>query len=162
MAVRAIHAFRVSLQSDPTVYRALGSSIGNQIVYREIEIRSTASLERLAAVIVTAFNFEFDHAFGFYSELTGRNALRSDPRYELFRDIGESTDSQSVKHTTVGEAFSKPKHKMLFLFDYGDEWRFVVELLRIGTPEKGMRYPRLTKVDGTAPKQYPDPEQTIH
>jgi len=162
MASRTIHIFRVCLQGDPTVYRALGRSLGTRIVYREIEIRSIASLERLAAVIVTAFNFDFDHAFGFYSELSGRNVLRSEPRYEVFRDLGERTDSLSVKHTTVGDAFSKPGHTMLFLFDYGDEWRFVVELLRIGTAEKGTRYPRLTKVHGVAPEQYPESARTVH
>jgi hypothetical protein len=162
MASRTIHAFRVSLQGDPTVYRALGRTHRNDTIYREVEIRSFASLERLAAVIVTAFNFDFDHAFGFYSELSGTNVLRSEPRYELFRDIGERMDSLSVKHTSVGEAFSAPGHTMLFLFDYGDEWRFVVELLRIATPEKGIRYPRVTKVQGTAPEQYPDSDWTVH
>jgi len=163
MPARTFHAFRVSLQEAPTVYRALGRSLGDgPTVYREIEIRSSASLERLAAVIVTAFQFDFDHTFGFYSELSGRNILRSEPRYEVFRDIGERTDSLSVKHTSVGEAFFKPRHKMLFLFDYGDEWRFVVELLRIGTAEKGIRYPRVISIYGIAPEQYPDPERTVH
>ena len=38
-------------------------------VYREIEIESTKSLYDLAAAIVQAFDFDFDHAFGFYSKL---------------------------------------------------------------------------------------------
>lgn len=149
MADRTTHTFRVSLQSDPSIYR-------------EIEITSTTSLYRLALAIVAAFVFDFDHAFGFYTKLTGRDILRSEPRYELFRDMGESTDSLSVRKTKVDEAFEEPGHKMLFLFDYGDDWRFVVELLSVNLAKKGTRYPRLVSHKGAAPEQYPDPDRTVH
>jgi hypothetical protein len=35
-----------------------------------------------AKAIVQAFGFEFDHAFGFCSKLTGRNVIRSQLKYE--------------------------------------------------------------------------------
>jgi hypothetical protein len=38
-------------------------------IYRDIEIESTRSLYDLAAAIVQAFGFDFDHAFGFFSNL---------------------------------------------------------------------------------------------
>ena len=149
MADRTTHTFGVSLQDDSSIYR-------------EIEIISTTSLHRLAAAIVAAFDFAFDHAFGFYSRLTGRDILRSDPRYELFRDTGESTESLSVKRTAVADAFEEPGQLMLFLFDYGDDWRFVIELLRIGPAQKGTRYPRVVAQQGAAPEQYPEADQTVH
>ena len=51
-------------------------------LYRDIELPSSKSLEDLAAAIVDAFGFDFDHAFGFYSNLKGdysrgRGALRA-------------------------------------------------------------------------------------
>jgi hypothetical protein len=149
MADRTTHIFRVSLQGDPSIYR-------------EIEITSTTSLYRFAAAIVAAFGFDFDHAFGFYAKLTGRNILRSEPRYELFRDMGESTDSLSVRKTKLDDAFEVPGHKMLFVFDYGDDWRFVVELLSVSLAKKGTRYPRVVTQKGAAPEQYPDPDRTVH
>jgi hypothetical protein len=149
MANRTAHAFRVSLQDDSSIYR-------------EIEIVSTTSLYRLAAAILAAFGFDLDHAFGFYTNLTGRDVLQSEPRYELFHDMGARTDALSVRKTMVDEAFEEPGHKMLFLFDYGDDWRFVVELLRIGPARKGARYPRLVSHRGAAPQQYPDPDSTVH
>jgi hypothetical protein len=45
---------------------------------------------------------------------------------------------------------------MLFLFDYGDDWRFVVELVKLGEKQPGARYPRLLGTSGNAPAQYPD------
>ena len=39
--------------------------------------------------------------------------------------MGES-DARSVKRTRISEAFPKVGTKMIFLFDYGDDWRFRV------------------------------------
>ena len=55
----------------------------------------------LAQAIVRAFDFQFDHAFGFYSALTGREVMRAQPKYEVFADMGERDDSGSVKRTRV-------------------------------------------------------------
>ena len=48
--------FRVSLDKD---------------VYRDIEIPGSQSLHDFAEAIVKAYDFDFDHAFGFYSKVTG-------------------------------------------------------------------------------------------
>jgi hypothetical protein len=52
-------------------------------VYRDIEIEAKSSLYALAEAITNAFKFDFDHAFGFFSRLTG-NVFASPVRYELF------------------------------------------------------------------------------
>ncbi|HEY3619524.1 MAG TPA: hypothetical protein VGK96_22180 [Candidatus Sulfotelmatobacter sp.] len=90
-------------------------------VYRDIEIEAKSSLYALAEAITNAFKFDFDHAFGFFSRLTG-NVFESPVRYELFADSDASGKSHSVKRTTVARAFPRVGSKMLFLFDYGDEW----------------------------------------
>jgi hypothetical protein len=41
------------------------------IIYRDIEIAGTGSLHTLAQAIVRSFDFNFDHAFGFYSKVKG-------------------------------------------------------------------------------------------
>lgn len=60
-------------------------------IYRDLEIASTSSLHTLAQAIVRFFDFDFDHAFGFYSKLKG-NIYDSPVRYELFVDIGEGEE----------------------------------------------------------------------
>src|SRR6187397_3024020 len=68
-------------------------------LYRDIELPSSGSLEDLAAAIVSAFGFDFDHAFGFYSNLKG-DYYRSEERYELFADLGEANEGVgSVRRT---------------------------------------------------------------
>lgn len=135
--------------------RVLRASLKPRL-YREVEVASTASLHALAAAIVGAFHFDFDHAFGFYSKLTGR--YHDSPRkYELFSDSGDADPGVgSVKKTAVSKAFPKVGKKMLFLFDYGDGWRFTLELVKLGEKEAGTRYPRLVGTSGKAPAQYPD------
>jgi hypothetical protein len=127
-------------------------------LYRDIEIESTASLYSLALAITQAFGFDFDHAFGFFSRLTGR-VFASPVRYELFADDAIGGASRSVRDTTVADAFPRLGSKMLFLFDYGDEWRFRVEVVGRGEAAAGTAYPRVAASVGKAPEQYPDPEE---
>jgi len=116
MTSAGTHAFRVSLKPK---------------LYRDIEIASNDMLCDLAAAIAAAFGFHFDHPYGFYSLLKG-NILRSPVKYELFADmddIGEESDAGSVEQTRIGDVFRKTGRKMTFLFDYGDNWEFLVELI---------------------------------
>jgi hypothetical protein len=135
-ATATIHIFRVSLRAR---------------LYRDIEISSTATLHDLAESIVRAFDFDFDHAFGFFSKLTG-NVFQSPIRYELFTD---GASSKSVKRTKIEQAFPTVGSKMTFLFDYGDEWGFKVEVTGISKPEPKARYPKVIKTVGTSLPQYP-------
>jgi hypothetical protein len=135
------HIVRVALQDEP-------------IIYREIEVESRKTLSDLAEAIVHAFDFEFDHAFGFYSKLTGRDVMRSQLKYELFVDMGEQTTGKSVRKTRVADAFPDVGHTMLFMFDYGDDWRFVVEVIGRGEKAAKTPYPKVLKTVGQAPKQY--------
>ena len=147
------HIFRISIIDD----------YEDTECYREIEILVGYSLSSFAEGIVTVFNFDFDHAFGFYSDLTDAY-LQSRVRYELFADMDDADSyadasgeakGLSVKKTKVGKAFTEPGQKMQFIFDYGDEWRFLVELIGAGEKKKGRRYPLVLKEVGEAPEQYP-------
>jgi hypothetical protein len=144
MAVESgTHILRVTLADDPSVHR-------------DIEIDSGHSLYRLAEAIVRAFDFDFDHAFGFYSGKTARTLMSAHPRYELFADMDGGSDAGSVRETPVAEAFPKPGHRLTFLFDYGDEWLFRVEMTGTGRKAARTRYPKVLARVGPSPPQYPE------
>ena len=146
MAPTSTHIFRVSL-------------LRTAKIYRDIEIASSASLHDLASAIVDAFDFDFDHPFGFYSGKTPRTLMRADPKYELFADMDDmDSDALSVEQTTVATAFPKPRHQMTFLFDYGDEWLFKVILTRTGQQAPETQYPKVLATQGASPEQYPNPD----
>ena len=127
---------------------------------RKIKISGSRSLYEFARVITKAFGFSFDHAFGFYDSFGSlRDAKKA---YELFVDIGEEATTpvtDGVKKTKVTEAFQRVGEKMLFLFDYGDEWRFTVELKEIRKTEEKESEPVVLESIGKAPVQYPPCEE---
>jgi Plasmid pRiA4b ORF-3-like protein len=135
---------------------------GQKSICRDIEVEPSTSLYRLAKAVTNAFDFDFDHAFGFYSGLTPAKLTRVDPRYELFADMGEADPGVlSVKKTKVSQAFPVVGHSLIFLFDYGDEWRFRVSLREVGTKLPKVGYPRVVTIRGNAPPQYPDPDEDM-
>lgn len=143
-------------QNDTSIIRAALEH--DRSIYRDIEIEGSKSLYKLAEAIVAAFDFDFDHAFGFYSG-DPYGAKRKHPCYELFADMGEADPGVlSVKKTKIAQAFPAVGHTMIFLFDYGDEWRFGVRLKELGRKSAKVRYPRVIATEGEAPPQYPDPD----
>lgn len=130
--------------------------------WREVEITPEKTLEKLAEGIVNAFNFDFDHAFGFYDRLDERYFDSSD-KYELFADMDDGFDqgntAKSVRKTKTKDVFTAIGQKMQFVFDYGDEWRFLIEYIGNGEKVPRKRYPSLVQSHGTAPEQYPDWEE---
>lgn len=127
-------------------------------ILREIEVSGNINLYKLAEAIISAYNFDFDHCFGFFSKITA-GYFDSEKRYELFTDIEESetiepSESGSVERTKISEVWQNIGGKMMFLFDYGDNWQFVVELKGFGEKEMNKKYPRVLKKIGRAPRQY--------
>jgi len=128
-------------------------------IIRKIQIAPTKTLYNFAKVITQAFDFEFDHCFGFYDTLKDRK--NSKKMFELFVDVGEESRPQAkgVKKTKIAQAFTDVGEKMIFLFDYGDGWQFNVELLEIRNAQKGDLKPVVLESVGKAPLQYPPCEE---
>jgi len=128
----------------------------NRII-RKIQIAETKSLYNFAKVITQAFDFYFDHCFGFYSN--PKKYHDSEKAYELFYDLDDveppDPHVKSVKRTKIQQVFKQQGDTMLFFFDYGDGWRFFVELEEIKQAEKWDLKPVILESVGKAPLQYP-------
>lgn len=130
------------------------------VILRKIQIAESKNLYNFAKVITMAFDFQFDHCFGFYDNF--KRYHDSKKAYELFVDIGEEPSNENirgVKKTQIKQAFKKPGDKMLFLFDYGGGWRFTVKLKEIKNAEKWDLKPVVLESKGEAPMQYPPCEE---
>ena len=129
-------------------------------LWRDLEIDGSDTLEDLATTILGAFKFECYHCYGFYSKLNGRTS-DSDEIYELFEDIEEGSgarNAKGVKGISIDKVFSAKK-QMRFLFDYGDQWEFVLTCAGVVESEPKVQYPRTTGGKGHAPEQYPAYEE---
>ncbi len=157
-----VYIFRVTLSFDSPVINSgknnLGILKGGKAPWREISILGKQSLYDFAEAINDAFGFAFDHCFGFFDNIN--DMYKSQERYELFNDTDEPVEgSQSVEKNAVKKAFPNIGKKMLFYFDYGDGWEFIVKLENIKEAEIKKAYPILLSSFGHNPEQYPDYEE---
>lgn len=120
--------------------------------FRNIAIAAEDSLYDLAEISIEAFDFDLDHAFGYYDNI--KNWTRSEKGYELFADIGEKMKFPGVKGAIISKVFHTPKQKMLLLFDYGDEWHFIVQYLGETDVKPGQKLPLVVESNGDVPDQY--------
>lgn len=129
-------------------------------ILRVVAISADTSLYELADVITDFYEFDFDHSFGFFDKVTAEGTYHDSKRsYELFTDLIEEgedlepTGSGSVKKTKISSVWGKPGEEMMFLFDYGVDWRFRVRLVGMMLT-KNYDDPELVDMFGKAPKQY--------
>lgn len=144
--------FKVSLKDGPARRQPPNFSLP---VVRRIAISGNQSLYTFAKSIVESIDFYFDHCFGFYSNIN--NSHDSFDSYELFVDIGEegsNFNTKGVKKIKVKDVFGE-YDKMLFLFDYGDGWQFIIEKEGVEDMKEGEKYPQVIEKTGLSPLQYP-------
>jgi len=115
-------------------------------VWRTIAVSHKHTLEDLHLAIQHAFKFDNDHLYAFYMD--GRPY--SHDRYEDPRgDEGPFADEAAV-----GELDLYVRQKILYLFDFGDEWRFDVELCEV-LEASHAGSPKVIAAKGDPPPQYP-------
>ncbi len=115
--------------------------------WRDIAIAADQTLEELHLAIQDAYRWDDDHLYSFY--LSGRAWDRS-------TEIGSpwSDAPRSASETTIGSLGLKPGKKFLYLFDYGDQHEFDVEVREVQAAGRAGTYPRVVDKKGRAPKQY--------
>lgn len=123
--------------------------------FRVLSVPNHFTLSNLANLILDSFNFELDHMYGFYDNLN--NWAQSDEFYVMEEEENPGNCNGFVNQVTVSEVFNKPEKKMLFVFDFGDEWKFTVEYLKQENPEGKVKLAAsVIQSVGDAPPQYPD------
>ncbi|MCL1883155.1 MAG: plasmid pRiA4b ORF-3 family protein [Defluviitaleaceae bacterium] len=116
--------------------------------YRIIQCLPQHTFEDLHDEIQNAFGFDNDHLYSFYlsGEKYSRNAVHS-PYTE---------DYPSADEMTLSEARFRDKQRVMYHFDYGDDWIFdiVVGVNEAESSTKSFKKPKTVKSVGDAPEQY--------
>lgn len=122
-----------------------------------VRVIEYSTLFELADALLWAIDFELDHAFGFHSSLKSPYDKKMEREYTLFADQGEGRMSSDtgVENTLIGDVFAKGT-KMLFHFDYGEDWMFIVKCTDVETTSSRRRKPEKLDIVGEFPEQYPD------
>ena len=119
---------------------------GSRIAYRVIEISGKDTLERLAEVILQAFDFFHEHMYEFCMD----NRMYSDDSYQSDPEPGERSVRVALDRTGLYKGMN-----FLFHYDFGDDWKFVVHVQKIQVREYAV--PEVTGGKGKV-VQYPDVE----
>jgi hypothetical protein len=127
------YSFKVTYQRKPSVWQV-------------IEISEDESLDDLHYAILSGVDFDTDHLYSFF--MSGQAWDRGT---EYAAPYAERRSAARVK---IGDLRLRMKQKFLYLFDYGDEHRFEVQLVDINPEAPKDRYPRLVESHGKAPRQY--------
>ncbi|MEK7727630.1 MAG: plasmid pRiA4b ORF-3 family protein [candidate division KSB1 bacterium] len=120
-------------------------------VWRVIALSSKHTLDDLHKMIQRAFQFDNDHLYAFYMD----NKWYSENRFEDPR----SSEGVAADEVELGELGLAANQCFLYHFDFGDDWRFEVQVLEIKTKEKLLKQPKIIEQHGKSPEQYPNAEE---
>ncbi len=116
--------------------------------YRHIRIDGSCTLFELHECILDAFEFFDDHAHAFF--MNNRAWDESDAYYaEMVDEDQEYRHTSDVRLKELGLAVGG---KFLYVFDFGEEWRFACRVLKVlgeATAE-----PEVVRCVGEPPEQY--------
>lgn len=115
-------------------------------IWRTLELDGTHDLENLHLLIQKAFNFGNDHLYAFYLDKNRRKSY-SDPRG------GSSPFSDEIE---LGGLNLKAGQRFFYLFDFGDNWEFNIDVVEIQDVVKKLKKGKILEKNGKAPEQYPD------
>lgn len=114
--------------------------------YRHIKISSDATLFDLHEFILKIFDFADDHLHAFFMN---NRAWDSSMAYYSYTENNSSRLTTDYRLRDFG---LEKGSKFLYIFDFGDEWRFNIKVLRI--EEEEIKKPILIKSVGDSPEQY--------
>lgn len=115
-------------------------------LWRRIEISAKQTLLDLHYAIQRAYRFDNDHLYSFFMDGKAWSRERFTSPYD---DRGPHVDEVQIGGVGLSEG-----QRILYLFDYGDEWRFQVTLEEIRKVGPKPRRPKVVEEKGKAPAQY--------
>jgi hypothetical protein len=93
--------------------------------YRHIQIGENATLYELSSAILNSFDFDDDHLHSFFM-----NNQPWDEDYEYSSPHGDSSCG-FTDEVKLSEFHLQKGSKFLYIFDYGDDWRFHISVLHV-------------------------------
>ncbi len=129
--------------------------VNDSNVWRTIQMKSQQTLTELHLAIQDALDWDADHLYAFYM-----NGKKDDIRYTYvdeyeFEEMYGGEDVGCTDEAIIGSLGMSIKHSFQYLFDYGDQHLFNIELVNIQEVADEDEYPRVLDGRGEI-MQYPD------
>ena len=129
-------------------------------IWREIELAGNQTLADLGEAIPEAFDFDEPHLWAFFLDGKPWDATTRSTPWTPSQTRSGAGSPDAAARVRIREAPAGTE--FLFLFDFGDEWRFGVKLARTSdTVDPGARYPRIVARHGEPPLNTPTSRMTM-
>jgi Plasmid pRiA4b ORF-3-like protein len=112
-------------------------------IWRRLEVPASITLPRLHCVLQAAFDWEDRHVHAF--EVGPETYM---PPGEARAEMEAGSEMRVRLDQLVG-----PGDRLLYRYDFGDDWEVVLQVEAVERPEEGMRYPRCTAGRRPAPPE---------
>lgn len=116
-------------------------------IWRKVVLSGKHTMDNLHNMILEAFNFDDDHLYSFFMD--GKK-WSEDCIVSPYDDYGY----QHANKVQIGMLGLRSKQRFLYLYDYGDEWTFVVEVDHLEEIDSVSFKPYVKEGKGEAPEQY--------
>jgi len=133
-------------------------------IWRKIAIRGGQTLHDLHDIIYDAFDREEEHLYSFYipspynksksKRVILRSALEYTHPYNLEESYMRDTEREDATITPIESLELFEKQKLLYLFDFGDEWWHEITVEETDGVADEDDYPRVLEKKGDSPAQY--------
>jgi hypothetical protein len=149
-----LYEFEVALLSGPLTREFARK---NRAITRTIQILGNQTLEDLHETIFAAFDRYDEHLYEF--QIGGKRPHdRNARRYGLTQVQEENDHDGDVTTTTIDSLGLKKNAIFSYWFDFGDDWWHQIDLLSIDDEFPEADYPRVIRMKGKSPPQYPNME----
>jgi hypothetical protein len=146
-----VYTFRVYLAGGP-----VDDVYADQEISRQIDVLGHQTLHDLHQAIFEAFDREEDHLYEFN---LGESPQDQSQLYFYQGPFGRDDDEDEMgdpTRTTIDQLRLEPGRRFGYIFDMGDQWEHVIDVLNVKTGAGKGPYPKLGKKVGASPPQYPD------
>lgn len=122
-------------------------------VFRDIEIKASATAEDFNNAIIQAFGFDGGEMASFYISDEEWNQGEEIALFDM--NEGES-DVRIMAETSLDDIVSEKNRNLIYVYDFFSMWTFLIELAEIAEPQEGISYPNLMFAHGVLPDSPPD------
>lgn len=115
-------------------------------VWREVEVTSSMTLARLHEVLQVLMGWDDYHLWAFES---GKKRFElPDPEVKTQQAAGDD-----LHQVPLSALLTRKGAKLLYNYDFGDDWWLDIRLLELGKPEPKVRYPRCLAGERAGPPE---------
>lgn len=113
-------------------------------IYRKMQAPDFYTFHQLHHLIQLAFEWENIHMYTFFDK---------DREISAFEDDFGKRKPENAKKIKLKERFKSPKDRLLYVYDFGDNWGHTVELEKVLEVDPSKRYPVCISGQRNAPPE---------